>query len=176
MIGYWNDAYIAAARAAYPHETAGHELAVGFKLTKPDCTSYNGYYWGLVNGDHDAPQMHHVLPHLWNGENIDPCPSADGDGFCFVPQGQPVREATSGSARWASAVGHVLVYAADLAVGWEHKKRAPWVIQVDCFDAAEMLRAFGSASNLSGANLYRARNGEFATWPTGFDWRKAVTA
>ena len=153
---WWNDHYIAAARLAYPHETHGHQLAVGFKITHPNCTSHGGYYWGLVNGDHDVPQMHHVIPKLWDGENTDSCPSRDGDGFCLVPQGQPIREATSGGVSLTNCVGHVLVYAVDLAVGRDDKKRTPWVIQVDAFSPVNLIQLGGVSPYLYGANLSRA--------------------
>ena len=151
---WWNAHYITAAQTAFPVVTAGHDLAVGWKLTHTDGTTHGGYYWPLVNGDHDLPVLHQAS--AWTPNNGASCPSKPGDGLCLIPQGQPVSEATSGGCRFASAIGHVLVYPADLAKGVAHKKRAPWVIDVDCFrpvDALALLARYASGAYLHGANL-----------------------
>jgi len=164
---YWNAHYIAAAQAAFPEITGRHKLAVGWKLTNLDGTTHGGYYWPLVNGDHDLPVLHQA--DNWKPTNLESCPSQPGDGLCLIPQGQPVREATSGGCRFTSAIGHVLVYPTGLSLGSLDKKRAPWVIDVDCFKPAEALAMLAkftkwadlsgadlSGANLSGANLYGA--------------------
>jgi len=154
---YWNAHYLAAARTAFPEITGRHKLAVGWKLTNLDGTTHGGYYWPLVNGDHDLPVLHQA--DNWKPTNLESCPSQPGDGLCLIPQGQPVREAMSGGCRFTSAIGHVLVYPTGLSLGSLDKKRAPWVIDVDCFKPAEalaMLAKFTKGANLSGADLSRA--------------------
>lgn len=148
---YWNDAYIGAARVAYPAVTRKHDLAVGWKLTRKDGTAYRGYCWPLVNGDHDLPVLHKATN--WNPHNKDGCPSRPGDGLCLVPQGQPVRAAGSGGMLLMEGIGHVLVYPTDLVRGGFDKKRSPWVIDVDCFDLGELIRGGGVRDWLRGATL-----------------------
>ena len=155
---YWNDHYLAAARLAFPDICGEHELAVGFKLTNVDGTTHGGYYWPLVNGDHDLPVLHRATD--WLTSNDRPCPSRPGDGLCLVPQGWPIREAFSGGARVGSSIGHVLVYPVALSKGVPEKRRVPWCIDVDCFDLQAMIRAGGVPGFLSGANLSEANLSE----------------
>ncbi len=68
---YWHAHYIEAARLAYPDVCADHELTVGWKLTHSDGTTRNGYYWPLVNGDHDLPVLHQAT--AWNPKNTGAC-------------------------------------------------------------------------------------------------------
>ena len=196
---YWHDHYINAARIAYPDVCADHELAVGWKLTHSDGTTRNGYYWPLVNGDHDLPVLHQAT--AWNPKNTDACPSVEGDGLCLIPWDAPVREATSGGASFASGTAHVLVYAPKLSKGEPGKRRVLWVVDVDCFkplplavlSGANLSWADLSGANLSGANLSRANLSradlswanlsradlswavfdQWTRWPAGFDPIKA---
>ena len=168
---WWTDHYLHAARTAYPDACRGHELAVGWKLTRKDGTTHADYYWPLVNADRDVPVLH--VADDWNDTNGGECPSRPGDGLCLIPQRQPIREASSGGVRLVDGIGHVLVYPADLAVGLNHKRRVPWAIDVDCFDPIEMIRLGGVSPYLWSADLRGARGGRAATWPTGFDWAAA---
>ena len=157
---WYNDHYIAAARASYPETCADNELAVGWKITAPNGTTRSGaYYWGLVNGDHDAPLLH--MAAAWDATNSSSCPAAPGDGLCLIPQGVSIREATSGGARFTECVGPVLVYPTASALGSSDKLRVPWCVAVDAFSPLEMIRLGGvspylSRAYLSGANLYGA--------------------
>ena len=150
---YWHAHYIAAARNAFPAITKGHDLAVGWKVTRVDGTTHGRYYWPLVNGDHDLPVLHECG--AWNNANPKSCPSAPGDGLCLVTT--HAGPASSGGVRLASSIGHVLVYAPALAHSNEEGKyRAPWVIDVDSFDPVELIRLGLSRADLSRANLSRA--------------------
>ena len=156
---WWNDHYLHAARTAYPDICADHQLAVGWKLTDVDGTTFGGYYWPLVNGFHDMPVLH--VADAWDDRHLGECPSRPGDGLCLIPQGQSIREAFSGGVRVPAATGHVLVYPAVTSAGSESKRRAPWAIDVDCFDLAEMIRLGGVSpylygADLRGAHLHRA--------------------
>jgi uncharacterized protein YjbI with pentapeptide repeats len=146
---WWHPHYLHAARTAYPGITAGHDLAVGWKLTSVTGRTHGGYYWPLVDGDHDQPVFHQAT--AWDDRNAASCPAAEGDGLCLVTTS--LREASSGGARLTSSTGHVLVYPADLArsdtVG---KHRVPWCIDVDTFDPTALIRD-GFLANLSWANL-----------------------
>ena len=161
---YWHDHYIHAARTAYPDVCGNLELAVGWKLTHADGTTRNGYYWPLVNGDHDLPVLHQAT--AWIDNNTDPCPDREGDGLCLIPWDGALREATSGGASFTSGTAHVLVYPKKLARGHGDKMRAPFVVDVDCFVplplalksgaylyGANLSGAVLSGANLSGANL-----------------------
>ena len=150
---WWHDAYIAAARTAFPAITDGHELVVGWKLARPDGTTTNGYYWPTVDGDHDLPVLHEATD--WDADNRKSCPARDGDGLCLVTTS--AREASSGGIILSEGVGHVLVYPVGLActdtVG---KFRVPWCVDVDCFDPVALIRLGLSGADLSGADLYGA--------------------
>ena len=166
MATWWHFHYLKAARDSYPDICADHELAVGFKLTSPTGKSFGGYYWPLVDGDHDEPRLH--VADAWDERNTGSCPSAPGDGLCVATT---IKAAQSGGARFGSSAGHVLVYPRALAVSdTDGKWRAPWVIDVDCFTAEELVRArclgfadLGSAdlgsANLGSANLRFANLG-----------------
>ncbi len=145
---FWHEQYIYAAQLAYPDECAGHDLAVGWKLTRKDGTTYGGYHWPLVDGDHDLPVLHESW--AWDDNNPESCPKVWGDGLCLVTT--HASPASSGGIFLGAGVGHVLVFPADLArsdvVG---KHRAPWVIDVDCFDPIALLPLSGS--DLRGVDL-----------------------
>ena len=97
MRDWWTGHYLTAARNAYPDLCATHELAVGWKLTHPDGTTHAGYYWPLVNGDHDIPVAH--VADNWNNSNKGSCPSRPGDGLCLVESGASSRHHRVAS-RW----------------------------------------------------------------------------
>jgi len=155
-----------AARDSYPDSCADHALSVGFKLTSPTGKSHGGYYWPLVDGDHDEPRLH--VAEAWYPKNRGSCPKWPGDGLCVATT---INGAQSGGARFGASAGHVLVYPRALAVSdTDGKWRAPWVIDVDCFTAEELVRArclgfadLGSAdlgsANLGSANLGSANLG-----------------
>ena len=182
---YWHAHYLHAARTAYPDVCANLELSIGWKLTNVDGTTRNGYYWPLVNGNHDLPVLHQATN--WDTHNTAPCPSVEGDGLCLIPWDGPIREATSGGARFDGSAAHVLVYPTTRAKGHGGKKRAPWVIDVDCFQPLPLANLYGanlyganlSGADLSGANLYGAvlygavLSGATASmwtvWPNGFN-------
>lgn len=188
MCSYWYPAYIAAAKVAFPSVTANHKLDVGWKLTKTDGTSHNGYYWPLVNGSHDLPVLHEATN--WSTSNRGSCPDRPGDGLCLITKPAGVRHSTSGVVRsLGNATLHILVYPTDLARGGESgKQRSPWVIDVDSCEPSEILRAGFvvnlSVANLSRANLYRANlsradlfgavgvkaaySNTYTRWPAGF--------
>jgi hypothetical protein len=158
MSTWWHPAYCAAARNAYPAVCGGLELAVGWKITRVDGTTYNGYYWPLVNGQFDLPVLHEAT--AWNHTNFGSCPSVEGDGLCLVTD-DGINQASSGGANLASSIGHVVVYAPSLARSdLPGKFRVPWCIDVDCFDPLALIRgglvAYLAGVNLYGANLYRA--------------------
>ena len=147
---YWHAHYIDAARLAYPAITANHDLAVGWKITRADGTTHDGYYWPLVNGDHDLPVLHEC--DAWDARNSRSCPEWPGDGLCLVTT--HAGPASSGGLTLTSSIGHVLVYAPKSARSDEAGKcRAPWVVDVDCFDPVALIRAGLSWANLSWANL-----------------------
>ena len=163
---YWHGHYIAAARLAYPAITQGRDLAVGWKITRLDGTTRGGYYWPLVNGDHDLPVLHEC--DAWVDANRESCPSTEGDGLCFVTT--HAYPASSGGVPLSRSIGHVVVYAPALARSNEMGKyRAPWVVDVDCFDPVELVRLGLSGANLSGANLSGAKADVGTRWPSGFD-------
>ena len=187
---WWHDHYLHAARTAYPDVCADHNLAVGWKITHVTGTSSHNYYWPLVNGDHDLPVLHEATD--WDPKSKSECPSRPGDGLCLIPWDAPVREATSGGVRFAQSIGHVLVYPKALSRGTDGKRRAPWVMDVDCFDpvwacvaggaylsranlsGADLSRADLYGANLSGANLSRAdlsraNADKWTRWPACFD-------
>ena len=147
---YWHAHYINAARLACPAITADHELAVGWKITRVDGTTRGGYYWPLVNGDHDLPVLHEATD--WSARNEGSCPDRPGDGLCLVTT--HAGPASSGGVRLASSIGHVLVFAPALARTNEPGKfRAPWVVDVDCFDPVGVIRLGLSSADLGGADL-----------------------
>jgi uncharacterized protein YjbI with pentapeptide repeats len=149
MHDYWHEHYKTAAREFLI--TEGHDLAVGFKITKIDGTTHGGYYWRQVNALHDEPVLH--VATNWDPENPTSCPATEGDGLCVAVL---LSKATSGGVSLTACVGHVLVYPADLT--WcseEGKLRAPWVIDVDCFDVLQLVR-LGLVTDLRDANLQGA--------------------
>jgi hypothetical protein len=150
---YWHEAYVEAARAAYPGACGDHDLAVGWKLTNKDGTTHDGYFWPLVNGDHDLPVLH--VAGDWCDDNGGSCPSMPGDGLCLVTTS--IAEASSGGISLVSGVGHVLVFAPALARSdTTGKFRVPFCIDVDAFDPVMMVHLGLSTANLSGAHLPRA--------------------
>ena len=152
MRDWWTRHYLTAARNAYPDLCANHKLAVGWKLTHPDGTTHAGYYWPLVNAEHDIPVAH--VADNWNAHNSGSCPSRPGDGLCLVSSGANVVPASSGGVPLACSVGHVLVWPADIACSDEAGKwRAPWVVDVDCFRPLDLIRAGFMSADLSGADL-----------------------
>ena len=152
MRDWWTGHYLTAARNAYPDLCATHELAVGWKLTHPDGTTHAGYYWPLVNGEHDIPVAH--VADNWDARNSGSCPSRPGDGLCLVESGANVVPASSGGVPLACSVGHVLVWPVDLARSGEAGKwRAPWVVDVDCFRPLDLIRVGFMSANLAWANL-----------------------
>ncbi len=148
---YWHEQYILGAQLAYPEVTKGHDLKVGWKVTQVDGTSYGGYYWPIVNGDHDVPVLHEASD--WDESNYGSCPETEGDGLCLVTDAG-IGAATTGVVEsLAHCVGHALVYPTDLARGkTTGKHRVPWAIDVDCFDVVALVRA-GAVANLRYANL-----------------------
>ena len=149
---WWHPYYLHAARTAFPDITAGHDLAVGWKLTSVTGRTTNDYYWPLVDGDNDLPVLHEATD--WDDGNHYSCPLRPGDGLCLVTTS--VCEASSGGLRLSSATGHVLVYPADLVQSdIDGKYRTPWCIDVDAFDPIALIRA-GFMADLSGADLSEA--------------------
>ena len=153
-----NDRYINAARTAYPSYCENEYLAVGWKITHTDGTSSRGYHWPQVTAGQDFPVLH--VADAWDETNMGACPRSVGDGFCLVPQCEGVTDVTSGGARLASCVGHVLVYPLYWARGGGDKgggakRRVPWVIDVDCVDVLLAIRK-GFLPDLKGADLNSA--------------------
>jgi hypothetical protein len=147
---WWHPAYCAAARNAYPGVCGGLELAVGWKLTNVDGTTHGGYYWRQVNGQFDLPVLHEAAG--WNPRNTRSCPAKTGDGLCLVTD-DGINQASSGGVTLAASIGHVVVYAPDLARSdTPGKFRVPWCIDVDCFDPLALIRG-GLVANLAGVNL-----------------------
>lgn len=146
---YWYPQYILGAQLAHPDQTAGQDLAVGWKLTSPTGKTYGGYYWPLVDGDHDEPVLH--VATAWDTRNQKSCPAVKGDGLCVA---LTVAAAQSGGLRFGASVGHVLVYPKNLARSdTPGKLRVPWVIDVDCFGPCYLNGANLNGANLTGANL-----------------------
>ena len=155
---YWHEAYITAARAAFPEITAVRKLGVGWKLTRKDGTTTNDYRWPIVDGYRNPPRLHKSpkpdIASGWAEHNPGSCPWWKGDGFCLVTT--HAAPASSGGIKLTEGVGHVLVYPVDLARSDEPGKfRVPWCVDVDCFNPIEMIR-LGCNVSLTWAGLTRA--------------------
>ena len=147
----WHHAdYIAAAVAAHPEKCGGHDLAVGWKITRPDSTTRDGAYRWPVPDDVGRPVLHEATD--WDESNRKSCPRQPGDGLCLVTD-DGIAEASSGGISLSVGLGHILVYPADLAAGNEPGKwRVPWCVDVATFMPLDMIRT-GFVANLAGANL-----------------------
>lgn len=117
----------------------------GFKITRTDGTTRNGYRWPLpMPGDRIRVDATNPTEH--DGD----CPLHEGDGLCVA---KTARAASSGGIRLASCIGLPLEFDhSDVLAESEHKIRVRGVWVLAPFDVLAVISA-GLASDLRGANL-----------------------
>jgi hypothetical protein len=120
----------------------------GFKITRTDGTTHNGYRWPLpMPGQRIRVEATHPTKHN------DPCPQHEGDGLCVA---LTAAAASSGGIGLTSCIGLLLEYDdADILAADDENLRVRAVDVVGIFDVLAVIRS-GLAKDLAGANLDRA--------------------
>ncbi len=132
--------------------SAGSDVIRGFKITRTDGTTRNGYRWPLP-----MPGERVRVEATDPTEHDDPCPRHEGDGLCVA---LTARAASSGGIGLASCIGLELEYSADdVLAEWDGKCRVSAVEVVGIFDVLAVIRS-GLAADLRGANLWGANLGD----------------
>jgi hypothetical protein len=117
----------------------------GFKITRTDGTTHNGYRWPLP-----MPGQRIRVEATDPTEHNDPCPRHEGDGLCVA---LTAGGASSSGIRLASCIGLLLEYDdTDILAADDDKLRVRAVDVVGIFDVLAVIRA-GLAKDLTGAHL-----------------------